>query len=173
MAEFGFEGGYTGDRDFASHFQERQDGLPRVGNVVPLPQESELLDEHDLAQRAQSDPATQDREIRVGATVWLELSRSGPFKVVGLYDHPLGAHVPAHHQHDPDNHFERVRVNEDLWLCQDTRGVVHILAGGSLTTVQPVSHLSRLSKAAAWLWSKREAALWIALAGLAAKALLG
>ncbi len=106
--------------------------------------------------------------IGVGATVWLELSRSGPFKVVGKYEHP-GASVKAHHPQDAPNEFERVRVNEDLWLCQDARGVVHILAAGSLTLAKPASRFGLVSQATSWAWGKRELVLWASIVGMAAK----
>lgn len=106
-----------------------------------------------------------EKPVEVGATVWLDLSRSGPYKVVGKYEHPLGASVPAHHPHDAPNTFETVRVIEGLWLCQDVKGVVHILAEGSLTTTPPASRFSKISQLGTWCWSKREVVLWVSLAG--------
>ncbi len=105
----------------------------------------------------------EEIEIDVGVTVWLDLSRDGPYKVVGRYEHPLGASVPAHHPHDAPNTFETVRVVEGLWLCQDVKGVVHILAEGSLTTKAPASRFSLISQAASWCWGHREVVLWVRL----------
>jgi hypothetical protein len=121
-----------------------------------------------LGQGAGPGDDTEPPEIGVGVTVWLDLSRDGPYKVVGPYSHPLGAAVPAHHPHDAPNTYETVRVVEGLWLCQDVKGVVHILAEGSLTTTPPASRFSKLNQAASWCWAKREVVLWVAIASMAA-----
>lgn len=114
---------------------------------------------------AQGEAESEKPRVKIKDTVWLELSRGGPYKVVGKYEHPLGASVPAHHPHDAPNTFETVRVIEGLWLCQDVKGVVHILAEGSLTTTPPASRFSKISQFGTWCWSKREVVLWISLAG--------
>lgn len=113
----------------------------------------------------------EQMEIRPGVTVWLELSKGGPYKVVGRY--PTGAEVPAHHPHEADNVYEKVTVSDDLWLCQDGKGTVHILAGGSLTLTEPARWTASVRGAVAEIWSRREIALWVALSGMAAKVVLG
>ena len=182
MSEFNFDGGSRDGPGFYHHYQARQDGMPRIGSPVELPAESAQFDEHTRSAPAAAREATicgvpavcedlppAPLEIQVGMTVWLELSRGGPFKVVARYEHPLGAEVQAHHPHDAPNTFERVRVREALWLCQDSKGVVHILAAGALTDRQPKSRFSRLNRGASWIWGRREVALWSAIAGMAAK----
>jgi len=124
----------------------------------------------DKPEQPEEEPESDEKlKIKVGATVWLELSRGGPYKVVGPYSHPLGASVPAHHPHNAPNTYETVRVIEGLWLCQDAKGVVHILAEGSLTTRPPGSRLSLLTQAVSWSWKRREIVLWVVLAGALAR----
>jgi hypothetical protein len=108
------------------------------------------------------------REFEIGQTVWIRLSRRGPFQVIGRYRHPLGNERDARHPDRPENSYERVRV-DDLWLCEDSRGNIHILTGGSLTDVEPEARFKQLFQAASWCWEKREVALWVALAGTIAK----
>jgi len=202
VGEFTFEGGHRDGPSFYEHYQSRQEGLPRLGNPVPLPYESKLSDEHtkpytrdpsraynslipsepprspqedleELVAPAAPVPVPQALDVQIGMTVWLELSRGGPYKVIGKYEHPLGAEVRARHPNTAPNEYERVRVREDLWLCEDSRGVVHILAAGSLTDREPESWATRTLGPLAWIgrqaWERREIALWLALAGTVAK----
>ena len=119
-----------------------------------------------LKAEVEPEPLQSGPEIGVHATVWIELSGAGPFKVIAPYQHPSGGTVQARHPHDAPNCFEKVRVTEDLWLCQDSKGLTHILPAGSLTTTPPVSRLRPVLALALAAWERREVVLWLALAGM-------
>lgn len=191
MSEFTFEGGY---RDGPSNFMQQRaagpaftlgpaDGLGTYNKPDGLSTHSKpqgVGDNKDKkgaegSEEAKALPEPQ-AEVTVGATVWVELSNDGPYKVIARYKHPLGAAVRASHLNSDPRTFESVMVTEDLWLCQDRTGKVHIIPGASLTTVPPESRVTKLGErvvgTATWIWSKREIALWSALAGLAAHVLV-
>jgi len=121
------------------------------------------------------DPPSRNplRLIEVGDTVWVELSNKGPFKVIARYEHPLGAPTQVHHPHDPPQTYESIRVDEEAWVCEDTKGNRVVLPAGTLTHDAPGSRLrdmrEKLVVAGIWAWEKREFALWGAICGLAAK----
>lgn len=123
-------------------------------------------------------PAVREGSFQpeIGMTVWLELSRRGPFKVIGKYEHPLGAEIKARRPKDAPNEYEKVRVRDDLWLCEDSKGEVTIFSAGSLTDKEPESWAVRSFGPLAHLgrkaWDRREIALWLALAGTIAKLVL-